>query len=269
MSNIPASEAEKFNMLYYANNPMAEMWILIKYRVAVKWRMGWFIASKMCIPIFVGVIYATFFNQLPKNYYGAFTTNGLLFVTVALAGFLGIAPMEDFKGEWPLVLRQRQDAYYRCSSYCLEKIIQEIPYGLLGAIGFALITYFAIGLKMTPYAFFFYTLVSFVVNMVSTATAFGIAANCQIDFLPQALMNIWSTLNVLVTGMFLPKCQIPNWWIWLYWISPQQWAWRYARIRPRARAEASPPHPRKRASERGRKRAKMMRDLTHSLLFSI
>ena len=95
-----------------------------RYRVAVKWRMGWFIASKLVIPILVGGVYSSFFNNLPKNFWGSFTTAGLLFVTVALAGFLSIAPLEDFKGEWPLVLRQRQDAYYRSSSYVAEKILQ-------------------------------------------------------------------------------------------------------------------------------------------------
>mmetsp|Transcript_14129 Transcript_14129/g.35702 ORF Transcript_14129/g.35702 Transcript_14129/m.35702 type:complete len:303 (+) Transcript_14129:1-909(+) len=187
--------------------------------------MGWFIASKLVIPVAVGGVYSSFFYQLPKNFWGSFTTAGLLFVTVALAGFLSIAPLEDFKGEWPLVLRQRQDAYYRSSSYVMEKILQELPYGLMGAIGFAVITYFAIELKMTPYGFFFYTFASFVVNMVATAIAFSAASNIHIDFLPQALCTVWNTLNVLVAGFFLPKCQIPKWWSWLYWISYQQWTW--------------------------------------------
>ena len=220
-----AQQAEQQNLMYYANTPLREVWVLLRFRVAIKWRMGWFIASKLAIPILVGGVYASFFNSLPKNFWGSFTTAGLLFVTVALAGFLSIAPLEDFKGEWPLVLRQRQDAYYRSSSYCLEKILQEIPYGLMGALGFGLITYFVIGLKMTPYAFFFYTLCSFTVNMVSTAIAFGVASNIHIDFLPQALCTVWNTLNILVSGFFLPKCQIPKWWSWLYWISYQQWTW--------------------------------------------
>lgn len=220
-----AQEAEQKSLLYYANSPLREVWVLLRYRVAVKWRMGWFIASKLVIPILVGGVYSSFFNNLPKNFWGSFTTAGLLFVTVALAGFLSIAPLEDFKGEWPLVLRQRQDAYYRSSSYVLEKILQELPYGLMGALGFGIITYFVIGLKMTPYAFFFYVLSSFVVNMVSTAIAFGVASNIHIDFLPQAICTVWNTLNILVSGFFLPKCQIPKWWSWLYWISYQQWTW--------------------------------------------
>jgi ABC-type multidrug transport system ATPase subunit len=225
MSVTLAHEAEEQNLLYYANSPLREVWVLLRYRVAVKWRMGWFIASKLVIPIAVGGVYASFFNSLPKNFWGSFTTAGLLFVTVALAGFLSIAPLEDFKGEWPLVLRQRQDAYYRSSSYVWEKILQELPYGAMGALGFGCITYFVIGLKMTPYAFFFYSFASFVVNMVSTSIAFAIAANIHIDFLPQALATVWNTLNILVSGFFLPKCQIPKWWSWLYWISYQQWTW--------------------------------------------
>ena len=220
-----AAHAEQENLEYYANSPLREIFVLLRYRVAVKWRMGWFIASKLAIPILVGAVYSSFFNSLPKNFWGSFTTAGLLFVTVALAGFLSIAPLEDFKGEWPLVLRQRQDAYYRSGSYVMEKILQEIPYGLMGALGFGVITYFIIGLKMTPYAFFFYTLTSFTVNMVSTAIAFGVASNIHIDFLPQALCTVWNTLNILVSGFFLPKCQIPKWWGWLYWISYQQWTW--------------------------------------------
>merc|ERR1712003_575583 len=116
-------------------------------------------------------------------------TAGLLFVTVALAGFLAIAPLEDFRGEWALILRQRQDGYYRSSSYVVEKMVQELPYGILGSLGFAVITYFSIGLKMTPYAFFFYTLCSF-----------GVASNIHVEFLPQVVIHVWTTLNIMVTG---------------------------------------------------------------------
>jgi len=220
-----AQQAEQQDLMCYANSPLREIYVLVRYRVMIKWGWGWYIAVKLAIPILVGLVYASFFNNLPKNFWGSFTTAGLLFVTVALAGFMAVTPLEDFKIEWPLVLRQRQDAYYRSSTFAVEKIIQEVPYGLLGAVGFGIVTYFAIGLKMTPYAFFFYCLCSFTVNMVSTSIAFALASNIQIDFLPQALCTVWNTLNILVSGFFLPKCQIPKWWSWLYWISYQQWTW--------------------------------------------
>ena len=209
----------------FANTRAGEIWVLLRYRVAPKLRMGWFVMSKLALPILVGGVYATFFNNLPRNFFGTFATAGLLFVTVALAGFLAIAPLEDFRGEWALILRQRQDGYYRSSSYVVEKMVQELPYGILGSLGFAVITYFSIGLKMTPYAFFFYTLCSFVVNIVSTACSFGVASNIHVEFLPQVVIHVWTTLNIMVTGLFLPKCQIPVWWSWLYWISYQQWTW--------------------------------------------
>merc|ERR1711934_1326375 len=224
-NDLESTKGAGEDRMCYANSQLREIWILLKYRLGPKLRMTWFVSSKLALPILVGAVYATFFANLSKDFFGAFATAGVLFVTVALAGFLAIAPLEDFKGEWALILRQRQDGYYRSGSYVIEKMCQEIPYGVLGSIGFSLITYFVIGLKMTPYAFFFYTLCSFTVNMVSTAIAFGVASNIHIDFLPQALCTVWNTLNILVSGFFLPKCQIPKWWSWLYWISYQQWTW--------------------------------------------
>ena len=93
-----AAHAEQENLEYYANSPLREIFVLLRYRVAVKWRMGWFIASKLAIPILVGAVYSSFFNSLPKNFWGSFTTAGLLFVTVALAGFLSIAPARGLQG---------------------------------------------------------------------------------------------------------------------------------------------------------------------------
>merc|ERR1711959_848751 len=95
----------------------------------------------------------------------------------------------------------RQDGYYRSGSYVIEKMCQEIPYGILGSIGFALITYFAIGLKMTPYAFFFYTLCSFTVNVISTAISFGVASNVHVEFLPQVIIHVWTTLLHLLPAV--------------------------------------------------------------------
>jgi len=224
-NDLESTKGAGEDRMCYANSQLREIWILLKYRVGPKLRMTWFVSSKLALPILVGAVYATFFANLSKDFFGAFATAGVLFVTVALAGFLAIAPLEDFKGEWALILRQRQDGYYRSGSYVIEKMCQEIPYGVLGSIGFALITYFAIGLKMTPYAFFFYTLCSFTVNMISTAISFGVASNIHVEFLPQVIIHVWTTLNIMVTGLFLPACQIPKWWKWLYYISYQQWTW--------------------------------------------
>ena len=101
LSWVLAQEAEEKNMLYHANSQGREIWVLLRYRVAVKWRMGWFIASKLCIPILVGAVYASFFAMLPKSFFGNFMNAGMLFATVALAGFLAIAPLEDFKVSQP------------------------------------------------------------------------------------------------------------------------------------------------------------------------
>jgi len=214
----------------FANGLAGEVWCLLRYRTWLKLKRPYFVLTR-CVPITaVGAIYASFFWQTPVTPMGSFTVSGLLFVSVSLSGFLAVAPFEDLKNELPKVKTDRRDQYYRSLSYSVEKVLQEVPTNALGALGFTAVAYWAVGLWPAAPAFFFLTLVVFVCTMNATALGFALAIILDQPVLPQAVMTVWHTLNMLCAGFLVPGCQVPPWWRWLYWISYHQWAWSAAML---------------------------------------
>ena len=209
----------------FANGPLRELWVLMRYRLFLKMRQPWFALSRIAPIACQGLIYASFFSNTRISFMGSVTMSGFLFVSIVLAGFLAIPSMEDIKNELPKMKAERRDLYYRPSSFVLEKFLQELPMAALGALAFGCVTYFAVGLHRDPGKFFFYVLVVFVNTMNSIGLSFAFVANLQVVILPQALAMIWNTLNILCSGFFVVRCDIPRWWSWLYWISYQQWGW--------------------------------------------
>ena len=209
----------------YKNGPARELYFLLKYRAAKKTTMPWFVLSRVAPVTLVGLIYSSFFADTQVTYMGSMTVSGLLFVSIALTGFLSMGPMEDLKTELPRAHKERRDHYYRAGSYCVEKVLSELPSMVLGAFAFACAVYWAVGLTRTADAFFFFVLVMFVNVLNSTLLVMAVQTNLQMQILPQAFSAIWTCLNMLCTGFFVTRCQIPRWWIWLYYVSYQQWSW--------------------------------------------
>ena len=209
----------------FANGPLRELWVLMRYRLLLKMRQPWFALSRIAPITCQGLIYASFFSNTRVSFMGSVTLSGFLFVSIVLAGFLAIPSMEDIKNELPKMKAERRDLYYRSSTFVAEKFLQELPMAALGALAFGCVTYFAVGLHLDPAKFFFYVLVVFVNTMNSIGLSFAFVANLQVVILPQALAMIWNTLNILCSGFFVVRCDIPRWWSWLYWISYQQWGW--------------------------------------------
>ncbi|KAF5803243.1 putative ABC-2 type transporter [Helianthus annuus] len=110
---------------------------------------------------------------------------------------------------------------------CFDHILQvaiEFPYLLAQSLIFVCITYPMIGYYWSTYKVFCYfytflcTLMYFTylgMMLVAVTPSFPVAA---------ILQSAFYTMFNLFGGFLIPKPKIPNWWIWMYYLTPTSWS---------------------------------------------
>jgi len=106
--------------------------------------------------------------------------------------------------------------------YWWGTFLQEIPFNLVAVIVYVTIYYFLIGLASNSYGYFIlsYLLISFTSIIVGQCIAIY-SPNQQVS---QLVAPVISSLMLLLTGFLIPKPDIPNYMIWLYWANPFSYA---------------------------------------------
>ncbi|XP_047941583.1 pleiotropic drug resistance protein 3-like isoform X2 [Salvia hispanica] len=131
----------------------------------------------------------------------------------------------------PYINRERTVFYrevfagmYASWAYSAAQVIVEIPYVFVQVLVFTVITYPMIGYQFSAYKVFVYfycmfcTLLSYTylgMLLIAITPSFPVAATLQSAF--------YTTFN-LFAGFFIPRPQIPKWWIWLYYVVPTSWS---------------------------------------------
>ena len=118
-----------------------------------------------------------------------------------------------------MFVRERNSATYQVSSYYISKMFLEIPVEIFSTILWASILYFAVPLKLTPGAFFFYILIIVLSADCGVAMAQLAAAMFDSQEVATAILVIIMSMMVIFSGFFIHQTNIPDWWIWMYWIS--------------------------------------------------
>ncbi|XP_057798300.1 pleiotropic drug resistance protein 3-like isoform X2 [Salvia miltiorrhiza] len=120
--------------------------------------------------------------------------------------------------------RERFAGMYASWAYSAAQVIIEIPYVFVQALIFTVITYPMIGYYLSAYKVFIYfycifcTLLYYTylgMLVIAITPSFPVAATLQSAF--------YTTFN-LFAGFFIPRPQIPKWWIWFYYVVPTSWS---------------------------------------------
>jgi len=173
--------------------------------------------------IFVGLLAGTVFYDAGYDQEGSQTRlNAIFFLTLTadLAAFTTIISIFQLR---PLFYKERSQRYYGSTSFGLAKWWLDAPIVLMESFITFVIMYFMIGFERTASHFFFFFLVFLGLYIVTTqfAQMFAVLSG-DVDnagFVYTTLL----ILNVLASGFLIPRSRIPNWWIWVYWISFQQY----------------------------------------------
>ncbi|TMW67914.1 hypothetical protein Poli38472_007586 [Pythium oligandrum] len=148
---------------------------------------------------------------------------GMVFVPVQFLAFTQSAHISVFKAERDIFYRQRGANFFRTSSYVLSHLICQIPLSLVEAIVVGSITYWVAGFVPTAAGYFVFLLVLFLISMIFTAIFFFLVAISPDLNITDPVSLVGLLICALYSGFLLPKDQIPDCFVWVYWLNPVAW----------------------------------------------
>ncbi|KAL5769502.1 hypothetical protein ACOSP7_013656 [Xanthoceras sorbifolium] len=170
-----------------------------------------------------GVLYWNQGNKI-DNQQNLFNILGSIYGAVL---FLGInncsSGLSYFAMERTVMYREKFAGMYSPWAYALAQVTVEIPYLLVQAVTYVMVTYPMIGYYGSAYKVFwnFY-------GMFTTLLYFNYLGMVLVSLTPNfmiasILSSVFYTLFNLFAGFLIPQPEIPKWWIWLYYLTPTSW----------------------------------------------
>ena len=206
----------------YANTALKEVFILLEFKGKSQFKDFFFLASRIVLYALASVLLVSLY-VLPDG----FTPTGLqmtitvIFCTVFTASIISVLYIPSIILERPNFVREINDAAYRSTSYCLATYIIEALAAAISSLLFCSILYWAVpGFNQKAGAFFFFLLTHIILNWTCIALTFTIAAALPTIELACGLNCIYSLMNLAIMGFL---SQVPDWWGWASFISPQRW----------------------------------------------
>lgn len=196
-------------------------WLLIK-------RNSFVYIFKTVQIIIIAFIAATVFlrTELDQNN----ETDGGLYIGALLFAminnmFNGFAELALTIVRLPVFYKQRDLLFYPAWSYTLPTFLLRVPISIIESAAWMVMTYYTIGFAPEASRFFKQFLLIFLIQQMAAALFRLIAGLCR----TMIIANTGGSLSLLIVfmlgGFILPKREIPNWWIWGYWVSPLTYAY--------------------------------------------
>jgi ABC-type multidrug transport system ATPase subunit/ABC-type multidrug transport system permease subunit len=193
-------------------------------QVLVTMRNKAFIRVRGFMVIVIALLYGSLFYQLqPTNVQ---VTMGVLFQSLFFLGLGQYAQVPGYCSIRGIFYKQRRANFVRTSAYVVACSASQIPWALGETVVFGSIVYWMCGFVASAGTFLLYELLVFQTLMAFAAWYFFMAAVTPDMHIakPVSMMSIFTF--VAFAGFVIPKNQIPDYFVWIYWLDPIAWCLR-------------------------------------------
>ncbi|KAF7814222.1 ABC transporter G family member 36-like [Senna tora] len=195
-------------------------WLLIK-------RNSFVYIFKTVQIIIIAIIASTIFLRTEMHQRneddGALYIGSILF-SMIMNMFNGFAELALTIARLPVFYKHRDLLFHPAWTYTLPNFLLRIPISIFESIVWVSITYYSVGFAPEASRFFKQLLLVFLIQQMAAGMFRVISGVCR----TMTIANTGGTLMLLLVfmlgGFLLPKRDIPNWWIWGYWVSPLSYA---------------------------------------------
>lgn len=183
-----------------------------------------FVRVRGFMVILIALLYGSLFYQLELT--NVQVAMGLLFQSLVFLALGQYAQVPGYCAIRPIFYKQRRANLIRTFAYVLACSMGQIPWAIAETVVFGAVVYWMCGFVATVENFLVFELLLLLTLMAFGAWNFFMAAvapNLHVAK-PVAMMSIFTF--VAFAGFVIPKNQIPDYFIWIYWIDPLAWCLR-------------------------------------------
>ncbi|KAJ1698957.1 hypothetical protein LUZ63_007469 [Rhynchospora breviuscula] len=203
----------------FTNPFWIEMGVLMKRAFTNTNRMPELFMIRLGAVLITGIILATIYWKLDNTPKGVQERMGFFAIAMSTMFYTCADALPVFMQERYIYLRETAHNAYRKSSFVLSNAIVSFPPLILLSIGFALTTFFAVGLDGGMMGFFFYTaiiLASFWAGSGFVTFLSGIVSHIIVGY---TIVVAILAYYLLFSGFFINRDRIPDYWIWFHYMS--------------------------------------------------
>ncbi|TMW64393.1 hypothetical protein Poli38472_013015 [Pythium oligandrum] len=183
-----------------------------------------FLIARTVMVVIMGALYGTSFWQLQDN--NPQLVLGLLFSCTMFLSLGQAAQIPVFMASRQVFYKQRGANFFRTSSYVFASCITQLPYALFETVLYGSFLYWMGGYVAHAGHFLVFLLTLFLCQVCFTAFFFLLAAMAPSPVVAQPAMAVSILLFTLFGGFLVTKSNIPDYFIWIYWINPIAWCIR-------------------------------------------
>ncbi|KAL3612385.1 hypothetical protein D5086_003405 [Populus alba] len=124
-----------------------------------------------------------------------------------------------FLQERRILMRETSRGAYRVSSYVLSNTLIFLPFLLMVALLYSTPVYWLVGLRMSVYGFLYFSLVVWMVILMSNSFVACFSALVPNFIMGTSVISGLMGSFFLFSGYFITKSKIPSYWVFMHYLS--------------------------------------------------
>ncbi|OWZ21089.1 ABC transporter [Phytophthora megakarya] len=197
---------------------------LVRREMLVLSRNVAFVVGRAVMTVVMGLLYAsTFYNFKATDVQ---VIMGAVFSVIFFVSLGQAAQIPTLFEARDIFYRHRRANFYRSSSFVLASTLSHVPVALFETVVFGSLVFWLCGFVPEVELFIRFEAIVFFSSLAFGAWYFLLVAltpNMNVA-MPMAMLSV--LFFVMFSGFAIPKDQIPDYLIWLYWASPVAWGIR-------------------------------------------
>lgn len=196
----------------------------LKKNMRSYWRNPSFNTTRYVMTVVLALIYGSMYWDVGNTIENAGNVQDVLGALFNTAVFLGVFNMDTIQPvifmERSVFYRERASGTYGVLPYTLALQIVEIPYLIVQSILYTSIAYFMINFEHDVGKFFFVMLVIALNLHMLSMVGILIATITAAEHIASLVGAFFLTLWIQFCGFVQRQPNIPQGWIWMYWLTP-------------------------------------------------
>lgn len=207
----------------YATSEKTQQLALLRRTMKLYWRNPSYNMGRIIISIIISLLYGSVYvsQRIPTNESDMNSRVTTIFMgTVLLASISFNAVLDVFESERNMFYKHRDSLMYSERAILLAFTVAEVPFILLSSMSFQVIFYFMCGFAVEADKFFIFYLFLTLNLMAWTFIGQMLVALLRDSGTAQGVGTVLNGLTALFTGVLIRPDNIPNFYIFLYWLLP-------------------------------------------------
>ncbi|KAF1325304.1 Atp-binding protein, partial [Globisporangium splendens] len=198
--------------------------LLVRRQLMVQFRNKPFIFGRIVMVLVMGLLNATTFYQFDVT--NMQVVMGIIFTCIMFLSMGQSSQIPTYISARDIFYKQRGANFFRTTSYVLANSLSQIPLALAETIIFGTIVYWMCGFVSKAPEYILFELILLMTNLAFGAWFFFLSSAAKNGDIANPISMVSILFFMIFAGFIVVKPQIPDYFIWIHWLSPVSWTLR-------------------------------------------